>query len=163
MRIIIIILLNCFILASCGNENKDKESKIELEKNEVETKSLLDNVKLAINPKFKDWVLFENGTYIIFDDINQIDNIENEAIKLMKEFGPVHAGGPAGDFNVISLNKTKGWVVSGHGYGMYTYVNPSELETNSPDDLTIGVFGRSKRNNDGQNPNIIYVNSSKNN
>ncbi|WP_217192959.1 hypothetical protein [Bernardetia litoralis] len=81
----------------------------------------------------------------------------------MKEFGPVHAGGPAGDFNVISLNKTKGWVVSGHGYGMYTYVNPSELETNSPDDLTIGVFGRSKRNNDGQNPNIIYVNSSKNN
>jgi hypothetical protein len=163
MRIIFIIILNSLILISCGNKNKDKELKIELEQNEVETKSLLDNVKLAINPKFKDWVLFENGTYIIFDDINQIDNIESEAIRLMKEFGPVHAGGPAGDFNVISLNKTEGWVVSGHGYGMYTYVNPSELETNSPDDITIGLFGRSKRNNDGENPKIVYINSSKNN
>jgi hypothetical protein len=163
MRIIFIILLNSLILVSCGNKNKDKEPEIKLEKNEVETKSLLDNVKLAVNPKFKDWVLFKNGTYIIFDDITQIDNIESEAIRLMKEFGPVHAGGPAGDFNVISLNQTEGWVVSGHGYGMYTYVNPSELETNSPDDLTIGVYGRSKRNSDGQNPNIIYVNSSKNN
>ncbi|QXP78765.1 MULTISPECIES: hypothetical protein [Winogradskyella] len=163
MRIIFIILLNSLILVSCGNQNKDKKAEIKLEKNEVETKSLLDNVKLAVNPKFKDWVLFENGTYIIFDDITQIDNIESEAIRLMKEFGPVHAGGPAGDFNVISLNQTEGWVVSGHGYGMYTYVNPSELESNSPEDLTIGIYGRSKRNSDGQNPNIIYVNSSKNN
>ncbi|WP_090246878.1 hypothetical protein [Lishizhenia tianjinensis] len=163
MRIIIIIILNSLILASCGNKNKDKESKIKIEQNELDTKSFLDNVKLAINPKFKDWVLFENGTYIIFDDINQIDNIENESIRLMKEFGPVHAGGPAGDFNVISLNQTEGWVVSGHGYGMYTYVNPSELEMNSPDDVTIGLYGRSKRNSDGENPNIIHINSSKNN
>ena len=163
MRIIFIILLNSLILASCGNKNKNKEPEIKLEKNKVETKSLLDNVKLAVNPKFKDWVLFENGTYIIFDDINQIDNIENEAIRLMKEFGPVHAGGPAGDFNVISLNQTEGWVISGHGYGMYTYVNPSELETKSPADLTIGIYGRSKRNSDGENPVIIYINSSKNN
>ncbi len=151
------------ILLGCGNKNKDNESKIELKNTKVETKSLLDNVKLAINPKFKDWVLFKNGTYIIFDDITQIENIETEAIRLMKEFGPVHAGGPAGDFNVITLNETEGWVVSGHGYGMYTYVNPSELETNSPDDITIGLYGRSKRNNDGENPKIAYINSSKNN
>src|SRR5690554_1988308 len=163
MRIIFIILLNSLILLSCGNKNKDKESKVESKNSKVETKSLLDNVRLAINPKFKDWVLFENGTYIIFDDIAQIENIETEAIGLMKEFGPVHAGGPAGDFNVISLNETEGWVVSGHGYGMYTYVNPSELATNSPDDVSIGLYGRSKRNNDGENPKIIYINSSKNN
>ena len=112
--------MNSLILLGCGNKNKDKESEIELKNSKVETKSLLDNVRLAINPKFKDWVLFENGTYIIFDDITQIEDTETEAIRLMKEFGPVHAGGPAGDFNVISLNETEGWVVSGHGYGMYT-------------------------------------------
>ena len=160
MQKLVISLLNCLILISCGNKNNNKESKIELENNKMETKSLLDNVKLAINPKYKDWVLFENGTYIIFDDINQIENIENEAIRLMKEFGPVHAGGPAGDFNVITLNQTEGWVVSGHGYGMYTYVNPSEIEANSPNDVTIGLYGRSKRNQDGENPKIIYTSSS---
>lgn len=161
MRILFIIILNALILISCGNKNK--ELKIELEQNEMETKSLLDNVRLAINPKFKDWVLFENGTYIIFDDITQIENIETEAIKLMKEFGPVHVGGPAGDFNVIPLNETEGWVVSGHGYGMYTYVHPSELETASPDNITIGLYGRSKRNDDGENPKIVYINSFYNN
>lgn len=161
MRILFIILLNALILLSCENKNKSEASRIELESSKMETKSLLDNVRLAINPKFKDWVLFENGTYIIFDDITQIENIENEAIRLMKEFGPAHAGGPSGDFNVITLNETKGWIVSGHGYGMYTYVNPSELETNSPDNITIGLYGRSKRNNDGENPKIIHINSSK--
>ncbi len=163
MRIIFIILVNFLILMGCENKDKDKKAKIEFKKDQMETKSLLENVRLAINPIFKDWVLFENGTYIVFDDITQIENIENEAIRLMKEFGPVHAGGPAGDFNVISLEKNIGWVVSGHGYGMYTYVHPSELETNSPDDITIGLYGRSKRNDDGENPKIIHVNSSKNN
>ena len=163
MRIIFIILVNFLILIGCENKDKDKKAKIEFKKDQMETKSLLDNVKLAINPIFKDWVLFENGTYIVFDDITQIESIENEAIKLMKEFGPVHAVGPAGDFNVISLKKNIGWVVSGHGYGMYTYVHPSELETNSPDDITIGLYGRSKRNDDGENPKIIHVNNSKNN
>ena len=81
----------------------------------------------------------------------------------MKEFGPVSAGGPAGDFNVITLNLTEGWIVSGHGYGMYTYVHPTEIDKNSPNDITIGLFGRTKRNSDGENPNIIHINSSKNN
>jgi hypothetical protein len=46
----------------------------------------------------------------------------------MKEYGPVIAGGPAGDFGVTHLTRTAGWVVSGHYFGMYTYVNPAELK-----------------------------------
>jgi len=103
-------------------------------------------------------VLFENGTYIIFDDISTISDIEKEAIELMKEFGPVYAGSSAGDFNVINLTETKGWIVSGHGYGMYTYVSPEELDENNPTDLSIGLSGRSKRNSDGLNPIIIHTN-----
>lgn len=121
---------------------------------------MIEHVKLAINPKFQDWVLFENGTYIIFDDISTIRDIKEEAINLMKEFGPVSAGGPAGDFSVIHLNLTEGWLVSGHGYGMYTYVHPSELDNVSPNDLEIGLYGRSKRDSDGQNPEIIHINNS---
>lgn len=121
---------------------------------------MIEHVKLAINPKFQDWVLFENGTYIIFDDISIIENVKEKALQLRKEFGPVYAGGPAGDFNVIHLNLTEGWLVSGHGYGMYTYVHPSELDSESPNDLEIGLYGRSKRDSDGQNPEIIHINRS---
>ncbi len=121
---------------------------------------MIEHVKLAINPKFQDWVLFENGTYIIFDDISTIEDVKEKALQLMKEFGPVYAGGPAGDFNVIHLNLTEGWLVSGHGYGMYTYVHPSELDSESPNDLEIGLYGRSKRDSDGQNPEIIHINKS---
>lgn len=121
---------------------------------------MIEHVKLAINPKFQDWVLFENGTYIIFDDISTIEDVKEEAIQLMKEFGPVSAGGPAGDFSVIHLNLTEGWLVSGHGYGMYTYVHPSELDSESPNDLEIGLYGRSKRDSDGQSAEIIHINSS---
>ena len=120
---------------------------------------MIKHVKLAINPKFQDWVLFENGTYIIFDDISTIKDIKEEAIRVMKEFGPVYAGGSAGDFSVIHLNLTEGWLVSGHGYGMYTYVHPSELDSESPNDLEIGLYGRSKRDSDGQNPEIIHINT----
>lgn len=122
------------------------------------TESLIENVKLAINAKFQDWVLFQNGSYIIFDNTDTIKDIKEEAIKLMKEFGPVYLGTPAGDCGVTKLNKTEGWSISGHFYGMYTYVNPSELNSSKPADDEIGIVGRSKRNLDGQNPIIIHVN-----
>ncbi|MGE6396089.1 hypothetical protein [Chryseobacterium scophthalmum] len=137
------------------NQPKQSQSK------KMNEKELIENVKLAINPKFQDWVLFKNGTYIIFDDITKVKNINDEAMVMMKEFGPVFAGGPAGDFNTIHLTKTEGWIVSGHGYGMYTYVSPSEIQNESANDMEIGLLGRSKRDLDGKKPEIIYVNKSK--
>jgi hypothetical protein len=149
LTLLILLFLSC-------NYSKNTNEKIKPQLM-IDT-NLLNHVKLAINPKYQDWVLFENGTYIIFDDADTISNLESEAIKLMKEFGPVYAGGFAGDFNVISLTETLGWVVSGHGYGMYTYVHPNELNSEKPDDLTIGLYGRSKRNSDGKHPVVFHVN-----
>ncbi|WP_107037380.1 hypothetical protein [Brumimicrobium mesophilum] len=163
MRIIFTIVLTSSILLGCGYIKEDRKLNVTSVNLNMKPKSLLENVKLAINPQFQDWVLFENGTYIILDDVSQISDVKSEAIKLMKEFGPVSTGGPAGDFGVTYLNETEGWTVSGHGYGMYTYVNPSELDSNSPDDATIGLYGRSKRHKDGQEANIIYINSAKSN
>jgi hypothetical protein len=155
---IIFILLNLVFL-NCGNSKKEK---VEVVKTKQITESdLIHHVKLAINPKYQDWVLFKNGTYIIFDNADTIPNLENEAIKQIKEFGPVHIGGPAGDFNVIHLNQTEGWVVSGHGYGMYTYVNPKELKSEKPNDAEIGLFGRGKRDLDSKKPIITYINRKK--
>ena len=150
---IIFIFLN-LTLFSCGNSEKMKtESQSKMTDN-----NLIDHVKLAINPKFQDWVLFKNGTYIIFDNADTIPDIESEALKLMKEYGPVNIGSSAGDFSVTHLNQTKGWVVSGYGYGMYTYVSPQELKSEKPDDAEIGLFGRGKRELDGNNPIVIHIN-----
>lgn len=57
----------------------------------------------------------------------------------MKEFGPVYPGSAAGDFTVSRFDNTEGWSVSGHCYGMYTYVNPEELDSDSPSDIEIGL------------------------
>lgn len=145
-------------LFACSQQTAEKRKSDILQNEEkMQEYNLLDHVRLAINPKFQDWVLFENGTYVIFDKADTIQNIAQEAMKMMKEYGPVYGGGPAGDFSVTYLNQTEGWVVSGHGYGMYTYVHPSELENPSPREVDIGLYGRSKRDLDGQNPKIVHI------
>jgi hypothetical protein len=147
----ILLLLPLFAQGGCNDTSGSKGNK-------MTDDNLLSRVKLAINPKYQDWVLFKNGTYIIFDNGDTISNIEEEAIKSMKEYGPVFGGGPAGDFNVIRLNRTEGWVVSGHGYGMYTYVSPNELALETPTDVEIGLYGRNKRDLDGKNPIVVHTN-----
>lgn len=159
IRIINIAFVLALLFISCSPANpRDKVSSSQNKKEPLVEKSLLENVKLAITPKYQDWVLFENGTYIIFDNADTISDIEKEAIKLVEQFGPVYAGSPAGDFGVHHLNNTDGWVVSGHCEGMYTYVNPNELEKKSPTDVDVGLFGRSKREMDGQKPVVVYIN-----
>lgn len=126
----------------------------------VNPKTLIEHVRLAINPKFTHWVLFSNGTYIIIEDLT----IKDEAAfakKIMKEYGPVHIGSPAGDFGVTHLNRTEGWAASGHYSAMYTYVDPEELKqagVKTPSDIDIGVLGRNKRDKDGKECKIILIN-----
>lgn len=117
---------------------------------------LIENIKLALNPKVSYWVSFSNGTVIIFDSLTKDANIKEKAIKYMKEFGPVWPASEAADFGIVDLVSTKGWLVTGHGYGMYTYVHPQELSSN-PHDVEIGVIGRSKRHKDSEEMKIIYV------
>jgi len=119
---------------------------------------LLHHVKLSINPKFQDWILFKNGTYIIFENANEIYDLESEALKLIKEFGPVYTGEHSEDFDVTDLKNIEGWIVSGHGYGMYTYVSPKEIKSPTPNITAIGLYGRSKKDLDGRNPLIIHIN-----
>ncbi len=145
-----------WLLMSVGNSDK-KDWK--MENYELTKKELIRHVKLAINPEFKDWILFQNGTHIIIEDTSNPKEIEEQGFQKMQKFGPVHAGGPAGDFGTTDLNKTDGWVVSGNGYGMYTYVHPSELDIEQPKDYEIGLFGRNKRDKDGLNPEIICISS----
>lgn len=50
---------------------------------------------------------------------------------------------------MVNLVSIKGWLVTGHGCGMYTYVHPQELCSN-PHDIVIGIYGRSKSHKDSE-------------
>lgn len=101
----------------------------------------------------KSWVLFAQGTCVIL--MEPADDLAQQATSLLREYGPVRAGTPAGDFNTIDLDDAPGWAVTGHHPDILTYVDPSELE--SHDDLTVGLFGRSKRDQDGHDLTVIHV------
>ena len=102
----------------------------------------------------KSWVVFKNGTCVIL--MEPADDLEVQAIEIIKEWGPVHAGSPAGDFNVIKLSNHPGWVVGGHHPDILNYVGEDEYPEGASD-VAVGVAGRTMRNADGENPEVIHV------
>ena len=118
------------------------------------SRELIDTWRKIILVKEKSWVLFENGTIVIL--MKPEDDLEKQAISLMKEFGKVSAGNPAGDFSVINLSNDDGYAVTCHHPDIFTYVSPSEIEENT-EDWKIGLLGRSKRDADAHELKIIYI------
>ncbi len=157
MKISLLLLGIILTLPACqpSTESKEKSGSIHAA-TKMTDKEVITHVKAAINPKFKSWVLFSNGTYIILDDT--VTGKKETALALMKEYGPVYAGGAACDFGVQSLSNTKGWAVSGQYEAMYTYVHPSELDQQEPSDVEVGLWGRAKRDKDGKELKIIHIN-----
>ena len=102
----------------------------------------------------KSWVLFENGTCVIL--MNPEADLRQQANELMREWGPVRAGTPAGDFSVIELPQHPGWVVTCHHPDILNYVSPDEVEAGASD-VIIGLLGRSKRHQDAEGLIIIHV------
>ena len=115
---------------------------------------LVDNWRRIIVGDGKSWVLFANGTCVIL--MEPQDDLEAQAIELMREWGPVHAGSPAGDFNTITLPDDPGWVVTCHHNDILTYVGPDEMD-GEPEDVAVGLFGRSKRDQDSQDLQVIHI------
>jgi hypothetical protein len=77
---------------------------------------------------------------------------------LLKEWGPVVPGTPAGDFNVVALQEDPGWVVTSHHPDILTYVGRDEFgEGEAPDDMVIGLIGRARRHQDAQELQIVHT------
>ncbi|MFI7278107.1 hypothetical protein [Streptomyces sp. NPDC049879] len=104
----------------------------------------------------KSWALFAHGTCVVL--VRPEEDLARQAVRILGEFGPVHAGSPAGDFGVISLGEGRGWVITGHHPDVLTYVAPDDAAA-GPDgsDLGIGLHGRSLRDLDGTRLRLIHV------
>jgi hypothetical protein len=118
----------------------------------------IEYVRLAVNPDLHNWVLFTNGTFIIFEDVTDDEDLEQQAIDILKEHGEVRIGEASADFQVTALSKTVGWVVRGNVPGLYVYVHPAELDSDEPDDLEVGLFARVIRQTDFEDLEVLYVN-----
>lgn len=103
----------------------------------------------------KSWVLFKNGTCVILMEPEA--DLSAQALALMKEWGPVHAGSSAGDFGTVDLTNAPGWVVTSHHNDILTYVAPDEIGEPGPTDLVVGLLGREKRDQDARELEIIHV------
>ena len=82
----------------------------------------------------------------------------------MKEYGPVMAGCPAGDFNVVDVQEKfgGGWLVTSWNKHIFTLVLPDAkdelaMEKGQANDLIVGLGGRGKRHLDSQELTVIHV------
>ncbi|MBN1329156.1 MAG: hypothetical protein JXA54_06755 [Candidatus Heimdallarchaeota archaeon] len=106
----------------------------------------------------KKWVLFSNGTIVICEE--NWENLEIEAKEFLKERGRVVIATPLADFNVKPLEDYNGWVVFSYHESIMTLVVEEELEIEPNEELnhlTIGLFGRNKRNHDAKELEVIFV------
>jgi hypothetical protein len=101
----------------------------------------------------KPWVVFEHGTCVLIREPTQ--DVRRAAIDLLRREGPIVVGSPAGDFNVFPLKDGSGWAVTSHHPNIATCVDAGEVLAHDP--LTVGVFGRSKRDRDAAELAIIHV------
>ncbi|WP_308405516.1 hypothetical protein, partial [Streptomyces tardus] len=104
----------------------------------------------------KSWVLYENGTCVVLPSPGGDPGAEATAV--LREFGPVHPGSPAGDFGVLEVREADGWVVTGRHPDVLTHVATAEVPANVPEsDFAVGLCGRAKRDQDAVELRIVHV------
>lgn len=102
----------------------------------------------------KSWVVFANGTCVVLAEPQ--GDLKEQAIELLKVWGPAHAGTPSGDFWVVELENNGGHVVESHHPDIMTYLPPEEDEEGTSE-MIMGLIGRSKRDLDAQELKVVHV------
>lgn len=109
---------------------------------------------LIVGPA-KSWVLFRNGTCVIL--MSPGEDLAADARALLKAWGMVAAGSPAGDFNVITPHTDPGRVVTCHHPDILSYVGEEEIDGGRMPVVQVGLIGRARRDRDARELEIIHV------
>ena len=118
-----------------------------------DTEHLVEAWQRILEPSGVSWVLFENGTCVMLKEPD--GELAGQAVEILRQYGPVRAGGPAGDFGTHPLKDGTGWLVTGHHPDVVTYVGSGEPA--DPSNLAVGLHGRSKRHRDGTDLQVVHV------
>ncbi|MFD1374166.1 hypothetical protein [Actinoplanes sichuanensis] len=103
----------------------------------------------------KSWVVFAHGTCVVLPAPSPAEVLADRAVEILREYGPVVGGTPAGDFGTITLDPGPGWVVYGHHNDVLNHVGPDEVA--DPTDVAVGLHGRAKRDRDGRELDVVHV------
>jgi len=105
--------------------------------------------------KDKPWVVFRHGTCVILmEGAASKEDATAKATAIVSEYGPVYAGTPAGDFNIIENSAVEGMIVTGWHDDVLNFVGKDEGGDNM---FVKALSGRSKRDQDGRNPEVLHV------
>ncbi|SEN58974.1 hypothetical protein [Actinacidiphila rubida] len=114
--------------------------------------------RVLLDPRAS-WVLFAHGTCVVLTAPE--GDLGEQAVAIMRTFGPVHVGSAAGDFGVVDLGTAGGWAVTGDHPDVLTYVAPEEVEeaeeAEDHRNIAVGLFGRAKRHRDGTELRVVHV------
>ncbi|MGK0365848.1 MAG: hypothetical protein ACI85O_002916 [Saprospiraceae bacterium] len=135
----------------------DKNMEIkEKENNVYNQEQMIENVQLAVYSEMRNWILFENGTYVVVEEEITEERIRMIGIAQMEKIREINEDANS-DYSVSDLPKVDGWSVNQYADGMYTYLHPSEFDVEKPTYLQITELGRSKRRNDAEDLRVICV------
>ena len=115
---------------------------------------LINIYKKIITDQSASWVLFKHGTCVML--LEPQKDIKEQGVKILREHGSVIPGTPSGDFEVTKIPEIKGWVVTGDYPGIMMYVSYEEAGNNK-NDFEIGMIGRSKREHDSKELEVVRV------
>ena len=112
-------------------------------------------IQSSPNRRGKSWVVFRHGTCVILMDApSSKEEAVTQATQIISEYGPVYAGTPAGDFNITENSAVEGIIVTGWHSDVLNYVDKDEQGDNM---MVSALIGRSKRDQDGRNPEVLHV------
>jgi hypothetical protein len=116
----------------------------------------VETMRAVLTGAGKSFVLFENGTVVVFVDAAADVDLEAAAEDLLASFGPVQVGSSAGDFGVLVLPDDRGWAVTSHHPDVLTLLLPDEISADAGE-LAVGVIGRSKRGRDAEALRVVHI------
>lgn len=112
------------------------------------------NVALGISVKRPRWVLFKNGTYVIFPEVYTDDQIKNQAIKMVSQY-------TGGAITVTKSSLAKGWI-GRTSKGIYTYVSLEDLKSEMPSQSEITAQAKQNILADKREQRVVHINRKKN-
>jgi hypothetical protein len=122
----------------------------------MDTEDLVSTWRRIVSDDRASWVLFAHGTCVVLPEPRPGEELGEQAVEVLAEYGPVHIGTSAGDFDVIHLQDVPGWCVTCHHKDVLAYVEPADV-TRGAGDLEVGLCGRSKRHMDGTELTIVHA------